>query len=547
MFKFMIFNTIFTFIFKVLRFIILLPFIVAEWLAKQLSFVQPVPLQLGLQVLVIGLAEKIILYPAYETRLYPFMMIATIGYGLFRGANLEGENTLKLGFRVSKTGTHGSQRWVKEKDLKKANLINPKPALVLGKIKKQFIGPADGAEWHSIMLGGSGTGKTTAGIIPTILNFPGSVVVLDIKGDIYEATHQQRGQLGNIIRISATDEDTWRFDPLKQCDPTPEGRTECMELARALIPDPPTGGGNEQWIVDGTRGLVAAMAFYAGSLEQNLSWLASQITSRGKEVSNTILTSNNRVMLSYAQSFLSNLEDKTAGYYISKANEYLISYALDENIQRITTPEENVTFDFDMLESPCTVYLQVPEAKLAQFSDLWRLIFMQLLRHLQQRGEGAQPHVLVAIDEFPQLGKMDKLPEMFATLRSRNVHVLLAGQSIADIDAKYDQVTRRRIIDNCNYVSIFNATDPEGQKYFSDLLGKQTIIVNSGGTSDSNQKTSIVGGSKGKSTSWQETGRELVRPEELRDLGDEVIVVPRQTFPMRLQKAYWFKEITPDN
>lgn len=546
LFKFRLFELFFVLAYRVIKFTILLPFTISAWLAEKLAFIQPVPLQLILQVICIGFVEGIVLSPVYGTLLYKVMIIATIFYGIYKNADFTGDSNLpNLGFKASNSGTHGSQRWAAERDLRTANLLSPKPALILGKYKKQLVGPPPDAEWHSILIGGSGTGKTTCGIIPTILNFPGSAVILDIKGEISRATWQERSQLGPIIEIAPAKEDTYRYDPIAACDDTPEGIVECAELARALIPDPPQGGGNEKWVVDGARGLVSALAYITGVQRQSLTDLAQLVTVQGRHVAKILKQLDNKVVLSYAQTFLTNESDKTGGYYISKANDYLLPFSLDESIQRLTTPVLGKTFDFGMLndpEKPCTVYLQVPEEKVKQYSDLWRLFFVQLLQHLQRRGEGAQPHILVAIDEFPQLGKMDQLPEMFATLRSRNVHVLLAGQSIADVDDKYGPVVRRRIIDSCNYVSIFGATDPESQKYLSEMLGKQTIITRSGGTSDSSQKLSMTGGSKGQNDNWQETGRELLRPEELRDLGDHVIVVSRQTYPAKLTKTPFFKK-----
>jgi type IV secretion system protein VirD4 len=532
--------------FEALRFLILLPFISAKWIAVQLSFIAPVWLQIAAQIGAIAIAESIILSPAnvYAPGVYKAMMVITIAYGLYKGTSFE-EGTKVAPPQKQTSGAYGMQKWASQRDLKEAQLLPKKPqkpALVLGKYNKQMVGPMPNAEWHAIMVGGAGTGKTSAGIIPTIQNFPGSVVCLDIKGDIYAATAEERSKTTKIIKINPTDPDTWSFNPLAQCDSSDTGVVECMELGRALIPDPPQGAGQEEWIINGARGLLAALGLIFGEQASTLTDLAQYITTQGKEAELLIRATNHPIVTAYAQQFLSNsTNDRTGGYMPGKIAEYLTTFAVDADIQRVVEPQDGKTFEFETLESPCTVYLQVPEHKLRQYSDLWRLLFMQLLRHLQRRGEGKQPHILVVMDEFPQLGKMENLPEMFATLRSRNIHMLLAGQSIADIDAKYDPLTRRRIIDNCNYISIFSATDPDGQKYFSDLIGQKTIIAESGGTTDSNQKLAILSGSRGHNQNWSETGRALIRPEELRDLGSKVIVVPRQTYPILLQKHFWFK------
>ncbi len=467
--------------------------------------------------------------------IYPIFVFAAIAYG---------NRSLKERHRKSPLG---QQRFANLIDAKNADLVNSQPDMVLGLMDKQIIGPQE-SDWHSILIGGQGSGKTTCGIIPTLLSFPGSAVVFDIKGELYNATAEQRRQYGNVIVINPTKADTWRYNPLSACDPTPEGIIECQEFGRSLIPDPPGGAGQNQWVIDGARALTSALAYISAVEDGTIFDLVMRMTSAetrrdeegkiipGHEVIAESISESDETARLFGGGFVSS-DQKTRGYYISNASDFLRTFALDFEIRNCTTPLPGKTFTFDMLEEGTTVYLQIPEAKLKQSADLWRLIFMQLLRHLQARGERKQPHILVCLDEFPQLGKMDQLPEMLATLRSRNVHVMLAGQSIADIDEKYKDVTRRRIIDNCNYISIFNSTDPQGQKYFSDMIGQQTIITRSGGRG-SNSSDSGSGG-RNQSQNWQESGQPLIRPEDLRNLGNNVIVIARETWPMKLEKAFF--------
>ena len=472
---------------------------------------------------------------------FPQGMIAAIAISLVNSAAAVGVRIFKSSKqKIQRGGVFGNQRWANKQDIVVSGLANPKPSLVLGlhtsDKNKMLVGPEQETDWHTILVGGAGTGKTSCGIMPTILNFQGSVFVLDIKGEIEEATRAAREQIGPVYVINPTKNDTWSYNPVQACDPSPQGINECLEIGRQLVPYPPGGPGQNQWVYDGARGLASALAYVIAIDEGTLRDVAYNLTSLSYQDLVILIDSADDTARMMASSFMVT-DDKIKGYYISQASDFLRSFALDHELVRVTTPADK-EFTFDMLESPCTVYLQVPEQKLQQSADLFRLIFMQLLRHLQARGERKQPHVLVCLDEFPQLGNIPQLPEMLATLRSRNVHLMLAGQSIADIDEKYAQTTRRRIVDNCNYISIFSAADPESQKYFSDMIGQQTVISQSGGTSDSTSKDT-VGGSSGQNRGWQETGQPLLRPEELKNLGNEVVVIARQTYPLRLQKAFY--------
>ena len=79
------------------------------------------------------------------------------------------------------------------------------------------------------------------------------------------------------------------------------------------------------------------------------------------------------------------------------------------------------------------------------------------------------PPILVCLDEMPRLSAINGLTAALATLRSRNVHILGIVQSMAQLDAIYGREQRAVIADNCRYKYVLSATDPETQKYFSDL------------------------------------------------------------------------------
>lgn len=395
---------------------LLLPFVLSIWLAKWLGAFLPnqfpnakkpvlIIIQVGLTTFcfilmffalaIMGGASTTELCNQFSTLILAAVVLAAVGI-VFSGANLFRQKTI--------ASPLGQQKFADEKDMKKAGLLPQVPSLVLGLVRNQIVAPAVEADWHAILVGGQGTGKTSNGIIPTLLSFQGSAIVFEIKGELYDTTAGYRSTLGPVYKINPCDPDSWVYDPISACDDSPVGINECSlaDLARMLT---------------------------THSLEQ----IADIIQANGDEI--PIMLSN---------SFLVS-DSKVRGYYASSASDYIRLFNLDFEIRRCTTAIPGRTWTPDMLETTSTVYLQIPEIKLKQSADLWRLIFMQLLRHLQGRGERKTPYILVCLDEFPQLGKMDMLPEMLATLRSRNIHVLLAGQSIADIDEKYQPVTRRMV------------------------------------------------------------------------------------------------------
>ncbi|MEN6462375.1 MAG: hypothetical protein ABFC94_13520 [Syntrophomonas sp.] len=156
---------------------------------------------------------------------------------------------------------------------------------------------------------------------------------------------------------------------------------------------------------------MSALAIYASQFGASIYDLARLLINQenSESIANLIRATRDEVILAYAQSFIVN-ESKVRGYYISQVSDNLRSYFTNQKMRRITTPEPHLTWTLDMLEMPSTLYVQIPEALLKQFAPLWNLFLMQILRHLQQRPERKEPHILVAIDEFPQFGKLDMLP-----------------------------------------------------------------------------------------------------------------------------------------
>lgn len=538
MFKSRILIMLFSIITRAIGFIIRLPFIVADLIYKGLILLLPDESRFAVFRPVVHFLVGIILF-GYILKY--FMSIGTTYYALAIILAIVTTIITATNNPTYIASAQGTQRWATYQDIQKAKLLSKEPALVLGHKYKALVGPAQNNDWHTIIVGGAGTGKSTCSIIPTLLSFKGSAIVLDIKGELEATTRHFREAIGPVYVLNPTKTDTYSYNPIEACDSTPDGINECRELGNQLVPYPPGGARDNKWAYDGARGLVSAVA-YIVAIEQGgtLRDVAYIITSLPHYQIAALIDSADSTARAMAASFMIPNE-KMRGYYISQASDYLQSFALDYELVRVTTPVENKEFTFDMLENPCTVYLQVPEQKLQQASDLFRLIFMQLLRHLQARGEDKQPHILVCLDEFPQLGQITELPNMLATLRSRNTHIMLACQSLSQIDVKYNnKEIRNDILSNCNYISVFGASDKDGQEYFSFLTGHQTIKTQSGGRSDSAAKLAI-GGSKGTNYNWQESGQPLIRPEELRDLRNNVLIINRDTFPMRLQKAYYFK------
>ena len=175
------------------------------------------------------------------------------------------------------------------------------------------------------------------------------------------------------------------------------------------------------------------------------------------------------------------------------------------------------------------------------------MMLTQLIRTLERRsdkysGERKLPPILLLLDEFPRLGKMDVIQNAVSTLRSKGVTICLVIQSLAQLDKTYGKTSRQIMVENCPYKAILNVTDPEDQKIFSDIIGSINVrnigisdgtSINRGenhGSSYDNTLSISDGESKGISrsiSSNMSVVREpIVFPHELATLKDILLMTP---------------------
>jgi len=128
---------------------------------------------------------------------------------------------------------------------------------------------------------------------------------------------------------------------------------------------------------------------------------------------------------------------------------------------------------------------------------------------------------LFLLDEFPRLGKIERIVAGLATLRSKNITICIILQSIAQLDLIYGKDSRKVIADTCSYKAILGATDAETQEYLSKLVGtyeKHKEIT----TQQFERITKIKAGSS-KTITTEEKAR--IKPEEFAWFNNEIVLL----------------------
>ena len=182
------------------------------------------------------------------------------------------------------------------------------------------------------------------------------------------------------------------------------------------------------------------------------------------------------------------------------------------NLLKLLTPSDDMICP-STLESGFDVYLKIRQENLAVYAPIISLITDSFFSYFKTRPDVSDGHrmhpILMLIDEAPVVLKYlsaDSLVDALATLRSKKITTFLVNQSRAALISRFGVYGATMIMDTCRYISIMSATDPESARYFAEMIGKKQTLKTSGQSS-------------------VESEDYIIRPEQLSNLGDNVIVM----------------------
>jgi type IV secretory pathway TraG/TraD family ATPase VirD4 len=198
------------------------------------------------------------------------------------------------------------------------------------------------------------------------------------------------------------------------------------------------------------------------------------------------------------------------------------------------------TSSFSMQElanKAVTVYVIIPPGRVRAQQTWLRLIISAGMQTFKQQEAAPQQRCMFLVDELPALGRLEDLPDDISTMAGYGVDFTLIVQGLDQLKKRYgdDAAT---IINNCHYKWFCNIGDLESAKYLSQTLGKKTVGTTS---KSSSLGFNPGGGSSGQSTTHGETGRDLLTPDEIMNLGrDTAILLNPTERPQYLRTVdYW--------
>ena len=181
-----------------------------------------------------------------------------------------------------------------------------------------------------------------------------------------------------------------------------------------------------------------------------------------------------------------------------------------------------------------TIYVVVSLADLATLRPLLALFFEQVFaaQLRSEPGEDDKYKILFLMDEFESLGAMDGIVDKLPFVRSFNIRIMAIIQGLSQLDQRYTQAGRDKILQGSKHQIFFAANDQQTTNYVSETLGKKTI-----------KSTSISRSKQGRSISNQSQARELMLPQEVRELStDKLVLITEGNRPVKGDKIRYFKD-----
>jgi type IV secretion system protein VirD4 len=435
---------------------------------------------------------------------------------------------------------HGDARFANAAEIARAGLLldersSTAPSILIGRYRGRFLAlPGQ----LSVMLSApTRSGKGVGVVIPNLLAWPHSVVVLDIKGENFDITAGYRAAHGQAVyAFSPFDESarSHRWNPLSSVRTDPMHRIgDLLSIGQVFFPNDGSGSSTEAFFNDQARNLFLGLGLLlleTSDLPRTIGELLRQSSGRGQPLKThlTAVIAERKASekplsgecTDALQRLLSN-SDNTLTSIVATLMAPLLVFA-DAIVDAATSADD---FDLqDVRRRRMSVYVRIPPNRLANARPLLNLFFSQLVnlntRQLPAQNPVLKYQCLLVDDEFAAMGRIGIIPSAAPFLPGYNLRLLTVIQAMSQLDAVYGDKDARTFATNHGLQILFSPREQRDAEEYSAMLGYFTQRVRSRGRSHSSSQHS----SSTVSSSDSEQRRALLLPQEFKELGSERLV-----------------------
>lgn len=430
-----------------------------------------------------------------------------------------------------KNEEHGSAKWGNFKVIDKHYRQNPDSAnkILTQHVSLGYNGRVHQRNLNTLVIGGSGSGKTRFFAKPNVMQANTSLIILDPKGEIARDEGHLLEKKGYIVKVLdlINMEKSHCYNPFVYLQSDNDVQKLVTNLFKATTPKG-SHSSDPFWDTAASM-LLLALVFYlwyeAPTNEQNFSMVMEMLRAgEVKEddddfISPLDILFNQLEMVNPTHIALKYYRDYHSGSAKTlKSIQITLASRLEKfNLESLSSLTQVDELDLASIGEKKTVLFAIIPDNDSSFNFLVSILYTQLFQQLFYLADhvynGRLPvHVHFLMDEFANVSLPDDFDKILSVMRSREVSVSIIIQNLAQLKALFEKQWES-IVGNCDTFLYLGGNEQSTHKYVSELLGKETIDLNTYGKSS--------GHSGNYSTNYQISGRELLTPDEVRLLNNK--------------------------
>lgn len=453
---------------------------------------------------------------------------------------------------------YGEARFATWADLRGHQMLKPDDtALVVGQKAGQFL--YFNGQQFALLAAPTRSGKGVGIVIPNLLSYQGSVVVLDIKQENFDLTSGFRARYGQSVYLFnpfAEDRRTHRWNPLSYVSRDPAFRVSDVQSIAAML-YPVSDLQKDPFWANQAQNAFVAFSLYA--FEQAV-YLAGryEVPFAEPTIGGLYRLASGRP----GQEFKAYLADLAAWPHLSASARTAFSTLLGQASETFASimgtfkaplnPWLNPVVDaatggndFDLRDvrrRKMSIYVAIQPNKLAESRLILNLFFSQLIhqntRELPQANPQLKHQCLLLLDEFTSIGRVDIIASAVSFMAGYNLRLMPIIQSQAQLESTYGKEDARTLMTNHALRILFAPREQQDANEYSEMLGYTGMRKDS--ISRSRARESSV------TRSESEERRALMLPQELKAMGDDrqILLVEGMAHPVMADKIRYFREAT---
>ncbi|MGE0468182.1 MAG: type IV secretory system conjugative DNA transfer family protein [Nitrospira sp.] len=457
-----------------------------------------------------------------------------------------------LSLQQRRTPLHGEARFASPAEIQQAGLHGER-GVIIGKVGQRYL--VYGGQEFVLLAAPTRSGKGVSIVLPNLLHYDESVVVLDIKMENFAYTSKFRQAHGHEVYLFnpfGSDGRTHRWNPLDAVDRDPTRRVgEILAIAQVLYP---TEQVKDAFWNETARNLFLGLTLYimeTPSLPCSLGEVLRQASGKGQPIKDYL----QGLISPRAASHAPLSDDCTAALYrfctISENTMAGILATLTAPLTIFSNPIVDAAtsatdFDLRLVRGRrMSIYVGIPANRLSDAALLVNLFFSQLIQSntvdLPATNPTLKYQCLVILDEFSAIGRINILAKAVGFMAGYNLRLLPIIQSFSQLESVYGDKDARTFVTNHACQILFAPREQRDAQHYSELLGTYTAEAISTGTS---RPLAWGNGKQASSSSTHsEQARPLLLPQEVKELGDQrAIINLMHTKPILCDKARFYAE-----